>query len=498
MNVLLVYPQFPDSFWSFKHALPFIRKKAAYPPLGLLTVAAMLPKTWSLRLLDTNVEVLKEKDLAWADCVFVSAMGIQLPSTLEIVEQCRALSKRVVAGGPLFTAQPERFPQIDHLVLGEAEVSLSPFLSDLKQGCAGHLYRATEFACLHQSPAPRWDLVRFSDYSTMSVQYTRGCPYDCEFCDITALFGHRPRTKTASQVIRELDLLYDLGWRGGVFFVDDNLIGNKKLLKLELIPALVERNQTKPGFEFGTQASINLADDPELVKSMVSVGFESVFVGIETPNEASLNECHKLHNVGRDLESDVRSLQRAGLQVQAGFIVGFDSDTPNSFDRLTAFIQRTGIVTAMVGILQALPGTRLFERLSKAGRLSDQGSGYDFNGTTNIVPLMDYSILRSRYAELLRFLYSPRNYYERVVRFLTVYEVPKVRARWNLRYQLRQLAAFARASIRLGLFGRERIEYWKLLVWTLCHKPWALSLAVTLAIYGYHFRVCYERCLRIG
>jgi radical SAM superfamily enzyme YgiQ (UPF0313 family) len=496
MNVLLVYPVLPDSFWSFKHALPFIHKKAAYPPLGLLTVAAMLPASWVLRLVDTNVEELSTKDLLWADYVFLSAMGLQRQSATDIIERCRQVGVPVVAGGPLFTAQPEQFPQVAHLVLGEAEVSLQGFLEDLQKGCAGHLYRATQFADLHQSPVPRWDLVRFSDYSTMSVQYTRGCPYNCDFCDITALFGHQPRTKTADQIIRELDLLYDLGWRGGVFFVDDNLIGNKKHLKRELMPALIERHKTKPGFDFGTQASINLADDPELMRSMVSVGFESVFVGIETPDEVGLAECSKLHNLGRDLKADIKRMQQSGLQVQAGFILGFDSDTPASFDRLMEFIQTTGIVTAMVGLLQAIPGTRLYQRLKAAGRLLELGSGYDVNGTTNIVPVMNLAVLRAKYADLLGRLYSPKYYYERVRRFLSVYESPSVRIRWELRYQLQELRAFALASFRLGILGRERLEYWKLLLWTLFRNPRAFPLAVTLAIYGYHFRVSYENCLR--
>lgn len=496
MNVLLIYPEFPDSFWSFKYALPFIHKKAAYPPLGLLTVAAMLPSSWSLRLVDTNVRSLTSEELDWADYAFLSAMGVQRNSTLEIIERCRAAGVRIVAGGSLFTAQPEQFPQIEHLVLGEAEVTLGQFLEDLEHDCARHLYKATGYADLHASPIPRWDLVRLSDYSTMSVQYTRGCPYNCDFCDVTALFGHQPRTKTAGQIIRELDCLYDLGWRSGVFFVDDNLIGNKKRLKTELLPALILRHKTRPGFEFNTQASINLADDPELMSALVSVGFDSVFVGIETPNEASLAECSKLHNLGRDLVADVRRMQRAGLQVQAGFILGFDSDTPSSFDRLMEFIQTTGIVTAMVGLLQAIPGTRLYERLKEAGRLIEVGSGYAVNGTTNIVPVMDLAVLHTRYAELLGHLYSPQCYYQRVMRFLSVYRLRNLQIHWNFRHQLQQWLAFAMASVRLGILGKERLEYWKLLIWTLFRNPLAFSLAVTLAIYGYHFRVSYEKCLR--
>jgi radical SAM superfamily enzyme YgiQ (UPF0313 family) len=498
MNILLVYPEFPDSFWSFKHALPFIRKRAAHPPLGLLTVAALLPRSWSVRLVDVNVRPLTAEDLTWANAAFVSAMGVQRESALHLMDQFAERGVRVVAGGALFTKEDELFPQIDHLMVGEAELTLPLFLADLAQGRAARVYRAEGYADLETSPIPRWDLVDFDDYGTMSIQYSRGCPYDCEFCDITALFGRRSRTKTATQIVRELDTLHDLGWRGSVFFVDDNLIGNKKRLKTELMPALLERQKTRPSFEFNTQASINLADDAELMNMMVEVGFDSVFVGIETPSEEGLHEVNKQHNLGRDMKADVRRMHRAGLQVQAGFILGFDSDTPSSFERLTEFIQSTGIVTAMVGLLQAIPGTRLHQRLKREGRLAAHGSGYEVNGTTNIVPVMDLTLLRDGYVRLMRRLYSPKNYYERIKLLLVVYHIRRLRIRWNLRYQLRQWRAFARASVQLGMMGQERVEYWKLLFWTLLRRPQALSLAVTLAIYGHHFRLSSASCLEGG
>jgi radical SAM superfamily enzyme YgiQ (UPF0313 family) len=495
VNVLLIYPEFPDSFWTFRYALPFIGKRAAHPPLGLLTVAAMLPPSWEVRLIDTNVRPLTEADLTWADCALVSAMGVQRESAMGLIRRCQQRGLRVVAGGSLFTAQPERFPDVDHLVLGEAEVSLPRFLEDFENGCAAHVYQADGFAEMHDSPVPRWDLVRLDDYGTVSVQYSRGCPYDCEFCDITTLYGRKPRTKTAPQITKELDTLYELGWRGGVFFVDDNLIGDKRRAKTELLPALLQWRKARPGFDLNTQASINLADDPELMNLMAQAGFDSVFVGIETPNEASLAECAKRNNLGRDLGADVRRMQQAGLQVQAGFILGFDSDNLSTFEQLRSFVQGSGIVTAMVGLLQAIPGTRLFERMKESGRLVDTCSGYDVNGTSNIVPLMDRGVLHSRYAALLLQLYSPRDYYQRVRLLLGSFKIQNLRIRWNLRYQLRQWWAFAKASLWLGVIGRERLEYWRLLLWTvLCH-PRSLSLAVTLAIYGYHFRVTAEKCL---
>jgi len=496
MNVLLVYPEFPDTFWSFKHALRFVRKQASSPPLGLLTVAAMLPADWNLRLVDTNVQALSDADIAWASCVFISAMGVQRSSADRIIARCREAGRTVVAGGPLFTAQPEQFGAVNHLVLNEAELTLPPFLRDLAAGCAQAVYRASEYADLRQTPVPRWDLVRLAHYQSMPVQFSRGCPFDCDFCDVTAQLGHRPRTKRAGQVVAELDRLYALGWRGGVFFVDDNLIGNKRSLKSELLPALIAWRKGRRGVSFGTQASINLADDAALVRMMVQAGFDTVFVGIETPNEGALLECSKKQNLNRDLVADTHRLQRAGLQVQGGFILGFDSDSPSAPQRLADFIQRSGIVTAMVGLLQALPGTRLHERMTRAGRLVLGGSGDNVDGTTNIIPLGGSDGLRRAYKDLLERLYAPKAYYKRVRMLLREYRPPRIKGRLDLRFLREQGLACARSVVRLGIVGRERVEYWKLVAWTLVRRPRLLPMAVTLAIYGYHFRMITE--LHIG
>jgi radical SAM superfamily enzyme YgiQ (UPF0313 family) len=488
MHVLLIYPEFPDTFWSFKHALRFIRKRAAYPPLGLLTVAALLPSDWEKRLVDLNVTPLTSEDLAWADLVCVSAMAVQRESVHRCIARCRQAGVRVVAGGPLFTAEPEQFPDVDHLVLGEAEVTLPRFLEDLREGHPQHIYTPSGYADMQVSPVPSWELLDLRRYATMSIQYSRGCPYDCEFCNVTALFGRRPRTKSAAQIIRELDSLHARGWRRAVFFVDDNLIGNRRHVKTALLPALIERRKRGVGADFITQASINLADDTDLMQMMVAAGFNTVFVGIETPDEASLVECCKRHNLGRDMGADVKRMQRAGLQVQGGFIVGFDSDTPSTFQRLTDFIQSTGIVTAMVGLLQALPSTRLYERLRIAGRLVGTVSGDNVDGTTNIVPAMDLDLLRERYRSAIRCLYSPKVYYQRIRVFLRTYQMPRLEVRWDLRFQLGQLWTFLVSVARLGILGKERIEYWKLLAWTLFRRPRSFGLAITCAIYGYHFR----------
>jgi radical SAM superfamily enzyme YgiQ (UPF0313 family) len=487
MNVLLIYPEFPDTFWSFKHALRFIHKKASSPPLGLLTVAAMLPAGWSKRLIDVNVTQLAEADLAWADYAFISAMVVQRKSADQIIARCKEAGLKVVAGGPLFSSEYAAFKAVDHFVLNEAELTLPPFLKELEQGRAQHIYTTSEFPDLGQTPIPLWELVDLKRYATMNIQFSRGCPFNCEFCNVTALFGHRPRTKSASQMIAELDGLYELGWRGSIFFVDDNFIGNKRHLKSELLPALIEWQKDKGDITFNTEVSINLADDEQLMRMMVEAGFNMVFIGIETPDEESLSECSKRQNMRRDLVEDVRRIQRAGLQVQGGFIVGFDNDTPSIFQQQIDFIQNSGIVTAMVGLLQAPPGTRLYERLKREGRLLGQLSGDNVDGTTNIIPKMSLETLREGYENILQHIYSPEHYYQRVRTFLQEYNPPKI----NAPLELEHILAFLRSIYRLGIVGRERFHYWKLLFWTLFHRPALFPLAVTLAIYGHHFRkVC--------
>ena len=485
MKILLVYPEFPDTFWSFKHALKFIQKKAGAPPLGLLTVAAMLPAEWEKRLADLNVVNLTDKDLQWADYVFLSAMIVQRESVRTILKRCKSAGVKVVAGGPLFTMEYEQFPDVDHFVLNEAEETLAPFLHDLEQGQARRVYTSAEFPDIRHTPAPLWRLADFRHYDTFSIQFSRGCPFNCDFCNITSLLGHTPRTKTAAQIIAELDSLYALGWRKNIFFVDDNFIGNKKYIKSEVLPALIEWRKGKTGMPFSTEASINLADDPALIELMVNAGFDTVFVGIETPNEASLVECSKNQNKGRDLVESVRVLQRAGLQVQGGFIVGFDNDSPSIFQQQIDFIQQSGIVTAMVGLLQAPLGTRLYERLQKEGRLvNDNISGDNVDGSTNIIPRMGIEPLREGYRKILSQIYSPKFYYERVVTFLREYQPPQI----TVPFERQHFLALWRSIYLLGIRGTERVQYWRLFFWTLFRRPRSFPLAITFAIYGFHFR----------
>jgi len=433
---------------------------------------------------DVNVQKLREQDLAWADVVLLSAMIAQRDSAHELIARCRAAGKTIVAGGPLFGAEYEEFPDVDHFVLNEAEVTLPEFLRDFARGCARRVYTSAEFPDIRQTPAPLWELADLRRYASMSAQFSRGCPFDCEFCNVTAMFGHRPRTKTAAQMIAELDGLRRRGWRGAVFFVDDNFIGNQRVLREELLPALIKWQKGKRGISFYTEASINLADDAELMRLMVAAGFNQVFVGIETPDDAGLVECNKRQNQKRDLVADVKRIQRAGLQVQGGFIVGFDSDTPTIFQRQLEFIQQSGIVTAMVGLLQAVPGTKLYQRLHRQGRLIGRTTGNNSDGTTNFVPRMNPETLRAGYKTLVDYIYAPGPYYRRIRTFLREYRPLKQPGTWNWQY----LRAFVHASIRLGVFGRERFQYWGLLLWTFFRRPSLVPLAVTLSIYGHHFR----------
>jgi radical SAM superfamily enzyme YgiQ (UPF0313 family) len=484
MKVLLLYPEFPDTFWSFKHALKFIGKKASLPPLGLLTVAAMLPEHWEKRLVDVNVRKLREKDLDRADIVFISGMIAQQDSAHELVARCRAAGKTIVAGGPLFTLGHEQFPEVDYFVLNEAERTLPEFLRDFERLTARRVYASSEFPDLRQTPAPLWELADMRRYASMSVQFSRGCPFDCEFCNVTSMFGHRPRTKTTAQVIAELNGLHRAGWRGPVFFVDDNFIGNKRALREELLPALIQWQKGSCRTQFYTEASINLADDEELMRLMVEAGFNQVFVGIETPDNAGLAECNKRQNQKRDLIADVKRIQRAGLEVQGGFIVGFDSDTPTIFARQVEFIQKSGIVTAMVGLLQAIPGTKLHQRLHVQGRLIGHTTGNNLDGTTNFIPRMNRETLHDGYRELMGQIYAPRLYYQRIRTFLREYAPRKNHGPLSWRYFM----AFLIANFRLGILGRERFQYWRLLIWTFFRRPSHFPLAVGLSIYGFHFR----------
>jgi len=487
MKILLVYPKYPDTFWSFKYALKFISKKASFPPLGLLTVAKMLPEEWKKKLVDMNVSTLTDEDIKWADYVFISAMVVQKASSIEVIQRCKKLGVKIVAGGPLFTTTHEEFKDVDHLVLNEAESTLPSFLHDLKNGCAKHIYASKEWPNIRKTPTPQLDLINMKKYATMSIQYSRGCPFNCEFCDIIVLNGHKVRTKSKDQILEELDSLYEHGWRGGVFFVDDNFIGNKKRLKTKILPYLINWMQDKKyPFTFFTEASINLSDDDELMQLMVKAGFNKVFIGIETPNEDSLIECNKYQNKNRNLIDCVKKIQANGLEVQGGFIVGFDNDPASIFERQINFIQRSGIVTAMVGLLTAPRGTRLYNRLKKENRLINDTSGNNMDFSVNFIPKMNIKTLTNGYKEILNTIYSQKHYCKRVITFLKEYK--PIPLKKKIHFNFYELKALFKSTWFLGIKEKERFYYWKLIFWTLIRRPKFFGLAISFAIYGFHFR----------
>jgi radical SAM superfamily enzyme YgiQ (UPF0313 family) len=498
MKILFVYPLYPDTFWSFKHALKLVSIKAAFPPLGALTVASMLPTEWEKRLVDMNVTALTDTDIKWADYVFVSAMVVQKNSALGVIKRCNNLGAKVVAGGPLFTTEPDAFSGVSHFVLNEAEITLPPFLSDLQAGHPRKTYSSDVHPDITITPLPMWSLIRktMKHYSSMNLQYSRGCPFNCEFCDITFLDGRIPRTKSKVQVLSEMDSLYNAGWRGDLFFVDDNFIGNKKKLKEETLPAIIDwMEKRKHPFTLLTEVSINLADDKELMTLMNKAGFGKVFVGIETPNEASLSECDKNQNISRDLIATVKTLQQNGFEVMAGFIVGFDQDPPTIFKTQINFIQRSGIVTAMVGLLNAPRGTRLHSRLKQENRLLATSTGDNTDFSLNFVPKMKKETLIDGYKEILNTIYKPKNYYARVQTLLKEYK-PKAKS-WNLHSTRFNIQGALNSVWFMGFREPGRWHYWRLMASTLLRRPKSLPLLITLSIYGYHFRRVIDQCVNV-
>jgi radical SAM superfamily enzyme YgiQ (UPF0313 family) len=485
MKVLLVYPEFPDTYWSFRHALKFEGKRSAFPPLGLLTVSAMLPDAWGRRLVDMNIQRLKDSDIEWADLVFCSAMIVQKDSLEVVVERCKAKGKRVVVGGPYVSTSAEHLPAADHIFVGEAEATLPEFLKDLERGEAKRFYRAAERPALTSTPVPHFRLAKLERYSAMSVQYSRGCPFQCEFCDIIEIYGRVPRTKTNEQMLAELDALRATGWRGLVFIVDDNFIGNKRSVK-RLLPELIEWSERhgRP-FSFITEASVNLAEDDALLEMMRRANFRRVFLGIETPVEESLKEAQKGQNTRRDLLESVRKIQSYGMEVMAGFIVGFDSDPEDIFDRQIEFIRESAIPLAMVGLLTALPDTQLWRRLKREGRLLKESTGNNTEGTLNYVPRMDAPRLIEGYKRILLTIYSPAEYYRRALDCLSRLTGEPEPRRDRL---AGDLTAFVRVVLTLGVRDGGRSEFWRYLRRVATSHRRHFAHAVTLAAMGYHFR----------
>jgi radical SAM superfamily enzyme YgiQ (UPF0313 family) len=451
----------------------------------------MLPREWNLRIVDLNVKnEISEIDLKWANYVMISAMIVQKESVSEIIQKCLKYNKTIIAGGPLFTTSYEKYPEIKHFVLGEAENIIEELIQDLKSGNLKRIYCSDKKPDLTKTPIPRWDLIKMRDYAAMSVQFSRGCPFDCEFCDITAIFGRVPRTKSPAQLILELETLRKLGWKDTVFIVDDNFIGNKKQTRELLKELIVWRRKTKTKMTFLTEASVNLADDPELCKLMVEAGFVKVFVGIETPSDEALKECRKMQNQGRNLVEVVKKLHQFGLEVMGGFIVGFDNDPPDIFQRQFEFIQKSGVVTAMVGLLTALPKTKLYQRLFKEGRITEDSTGDNTQSAINFIPKLNKEFLKNNYRQLMKNLYSPSVYYKRIRVFLNEYKPTGA----GIRVSYDDFIAFIKSIWFLGVRDKEgRKEYWKLFWSTLLTQPAKFRNAIELAIIGLHFRKVAEQ-----
>lgn len=485
MKVLLINPKFPDTYWSFSHALPFEGKRSAFPPLGLLTVSALLPFSWERRLVDMNVESLKASHIDWADVIFITAMLVQKDSLRQVAQLCKAKGKRVVLGGPYVTTTVEDLPDADHIFLGEVETTLPQFVEDLARGEVKWAYQANERPSLAVTPLPHFHLAKLKRYSAMSVQYSRGCPFSCEFCDIIEMYGRVPRTKSPQQMLAEFDALRDLNWRGTVFIVDDNFIGNKKNVR-QLLPQLAQW-QKQNGYPFSliTEASLNLADDEELLADMREAGFRRVFLGIETPAAESLKEAQKSQNRGNLFDS-VRKIQSYGMEVMAGFIVGFDNDPEDIFERQIDFIQKSAIPLAMVGLLNALPGTQLWRRLEREGRLLGEASGNNTECTLNFKSRMDPAVLIQGYQSIMRTIYSPREYYQRALSSLkqTAQRLGKPQ-----HYEfMNSIAALTRLIFKLGVLDGERKEFWRFFSKALVQHHNMLADALRLAAMGYHFR----------
>jgi radical SAM superfamily enzyme YgiQ (UPF0313 family) len=487
MNILLVYPESPVTFCGFRDALKFISKKSVEPPLGLLTVAAMLPMEWNKKLVDMNVSRLKDDDIIWADYVFLSGMNVQKPSFVKVVKRCNQLGIKVVAGGPMVSLGHEEFPGVDHFILNEAEATLAPFLEDLESGkVPRRVYSTKEYPDISNSPVPLWPLLEMKKYARMSLQFSRGCPFDCEFCSISVLNGSRPRTKTKEQLISEMDSLLDQGWKGSVFIVDDNFIGSRKKIREDILPEMIKwSSERNTPFYFTAEVSIDLAADRELTRMMVDAGFRSVFIGIETPNKESLVECGKFQNKNSDMLTSIRILQQSGLMVSGGFIVGFDHDTPEIFEQQLDFIQKSGIVNAMVGLLNAPPGTRLFDRMRSENRLLESMTGNNVDGSINFIPKMNYQSLVRGYRKLLDDIYSQKKYYLRIKTFLREYRPCSTSSH---RLTFNSIKAFIKTVWVLGIIERGRWYFWRLIFLSLLKYPRSFPIALTMAVYGLHFR----------
>ena len=489
MHVLLVYPVFPQTFWSYDKILELVDRKVLLPPLGLITVAGILPQEWEFKLVDRNIRSVTEAEWAWADLVILSAMIVQKQDLLEQIKEAKQRDKLVAVGGPYATSVPDE-PQnagADFLVLDEGEITLPLFVAALERGETKGIIRATEKPDVTTTPIPRYDLLELDAYDSMSVQFSRGCPFQCEFCDIIVLYGRKPRTKTPAQLLKELDFLYELGWRRGVFMVDDNFIGNKRNVKLLLKELKIWQAEHQYPFRFNTEASVDLAADQELMDLMVACNFDAVFLGIETPDEDSLALTKKFQNTRSSLTDTVDKIIRSGLRPMAGFIIGFDGEKKGAAQRIINFVENAAIPTAMFGMLQALPNTALWHRLEKEERLLENDK-QDINQTTllNFVPTRPIEDIANEYIETFWELYDPNRYLDRVYRcFLKLKETPvKAPAKMPSFIDVKALAI---VIWRQGIKRNTRWKFWHHLFSIVKNNPGVWEHYLTMCAHNEHF-----------
>ena len=489
MKVLLIYPLFPKTFWSYEKILELINRKVLLPPLGLITVAAILPQTWEFKLVDRNIRPATEEEWAWADLVILSAMIVQKPDLIDQIQEAKRRGKPVAVGGPYSSSTPEEVEAVgvNYLILDEGEITLPLFVEAIERGDTHGRFSSNGIKPdVTSTPIPRYDLLEFSAYDSMSVQFSRGCPFQCEFCDIIVLYGRKPRTKTPAQLLAELQYLYDLNWRGGVFMVDDNFIGNKRNVKLLLNDLKEWQAERGYPFRFDTEASLDLAEDDELIELMLKCNFAAVFMGIETPDTESLQVTKKFQNTRSPLLESIDRVTTAGLRVIAGFIIGFDGEKSGAGQRIVEFAELTGIPTTTFAMLQALPNTALWHRLEKEGRLRSQSANINQTTLMNFVPTRPVEEIALEYVDAFRKLYEPVQYLNRVHRYFLKLGKPKVQPAFKFPEWV-MIRALLLVCWRQGVVRSTRFLFWHHLWDILMHNPSVADQYLALCAQNEHF-----------
>ncbi len=489
MRALLVYPQFPKTFWSYEKILELVNRKVLLPPLGLITVAAILPQTWEFKLVDRNIRAVTDDEWQWADIVIMSGMIVQKADMLDQIAIAKRYGKRVAVGGPYPTSMPQDMEAagVDYLILDEGEITLPMFVDAIARGeTSGRFTSGGEKPDVTSTPIPRYDLLEMSAYDSMSVQFSRGCPFQCEFCDIIVLYGRKPRTKTPEQLLAELNYLYELGWRGGVFMVDDNFIGNKRNVKQLLVQLKDWQAERQYPFRFDTEASLDLAEDDEMIDLMLECNFAAVFMGIETPDTDSLQLTKKFQNMRSPLLESIDKVTHAGLRVIAGFIIGFDGEKPGAGQRIVEFAEITGIPTTTFAMLQALPNTALWYRLEREGRLRTQDGNINQTTLMNFVPTRPVEDIAREYVSAFRQLYEPTQYLNRVYRYFLKLGAPKVRPAFSWPEWV-VVRALALVCWRQGVVRSTRWLFWHHLFHILIKNPGVAEQYITVCAHNEHF-----------